>query len=323
MDKSTRIFLAGHRGLAGSALLRRLRKSGYQNLVLKRHDELDLMDRLATFNFLREQQPDLVILAAAKVGGIQANSLMPATFISNNICIQTNVIDGAHRAGIRKLLFLGSSCIYPRDCPQPMKESYLLTGPLEFTNRPYAIAKIAGIEMCWAYNRQYGTRYLAVMPPNLYGISDNFDLENSHVLQALIRKAHEAKVAGLSAMSAWGTGKARREFLFSDDFADACLFLLNRLDENEKGLIDDSHPPIVNIGSGVDLTISELVAVVCEIVGFRGRIDWDYSKPDGTPQKLLDISRLSLLGWKSTTDLHKGIRVTYGDFLSQLHKESE
>ena len=323
MNKSTRIFLAGHRGLAGSALLRRLRKSGYQNLILKSHDELALMDRIATFRFLSEERPDVVILAAAIVGGIHANSSMPATFISNNICIQANVIEGAHKAGVRKLLFLGSSCIYPRDCPQPMKESYLLTGPLEFTNRPYAIAKISGIEMCWAYNRQYGTRYLAVMPPNLYGIRDNFHAENSHVLQALIRKAHEAKVAGLRAISAWGTGKARREFLFSDDFADACLFLLNRLDENEKGLIDDSHPPIVNIGSGVDLTISELVAVVCEIVGFRGRIDWDYSKPDGTPQKLLDISRLSLLGWKSTTDLHKGIRVTYGDFLSQLHKESE
>jgi GDP-L-fucose synthase len=272
---------------------------------------------------LEEQRPELVILAAAKVGGIQANRSMPATFISNNIAIQTNVIEGAYQAGVEKLLFLGSSCIYPKNCLQPMKESYLLTGPLEFTNRPYAIAKIAGIEMCWAYNRQFGTRYLAVMPPNLYGVGDNYNLETSHVLQALIRRAHEGKVSGANVITAWGTGRPKREFLFSDDFADACFFLLNRLEENEVELIRDEYPPIVNIGPEVDLTIADLVGVVCNVVGFQGRIEWDSSKPDGTPRKLLDSSRMSSLGWKSTTDLRDGIEVAYDDFLAQLYQKSE
>jgi len=323
MRKDAKIFLAGHTGLAGSALLRRLQGSGYENLILATHDELDLLDQTKTSRFLEEQRPELVILAAAKVGGIQANRSMPATFISNNIGIQTNVIEGAYQAGVEKLLFLGSSCIYPKNCLQPMKESYLLTGPLEFTNRPYAIAKIAGIEMCWAYNRQFGTRYLAVMPPNLYGVGDNYNLETSHVLQALIRKAHEGKVSGANVITAWGTGRPKREFLFSDDFADACFFLLNRLEENEVELIRDEYPPIVNIGPEVDLTIADLVGVVCNVVGFQGRIEWDSSKPDGTPRKLLDSSRMSSLGWKSTTDLRDGIEVAYDDFLAQLYQKSE
>ena len=323
MRKDAKIFLAGHTGLAGSALLRRLQGSGYENLILATHDELDLLDQTKTSRFLEEQRPELVILAAAKVGGIQANRSMPATFISNNIGIQTNVIEGAYQAGVEKLLFLGSSCIYPKNCLQPMKESYLLTGPLEFTNRPYAIAKIAGIEMCWAYNRQFGTRYLAVMPPNLYGVGDNYNLETSHVLQALIRRAHEGKVSGANVITAWGTGRPKREFLFSDDFADACFFLLNRLEENEVGLIRDEYPPIVNIGPEVDLTIADLVGVVCNVVGFQGRIEWDSSKPDGTPRKLLDSSRMSSLGWKSTTDLRDGIEVAYDDFLAQLYQKSE
>jgi GDP-L-fucose synthase len=323
MRKDAKIFLAGHTGLAGSALLRRLQGSGYENLILAAHDELDLLDQTKTSRFLEEQRPELVILAAAKVGGIQANRSMPATFISNNIAIQTNVIEGAYQAGVEKLLFLGSSCIYPKNCLQPMKESYLLTGPLEFTNRPYAIAKIAGIEMCWAYNRQFGTRYLAVMPPNLYGVGDNYNLETSHVLQALIRRAHEGKVSGANVITAWGTGRPKREFLFSDDFADACFFLLNRLEENEVELIRDEYPPIVNIGPEVDLTIADLVGVVCNVVGFQGRIEWDSSKPDGTPRKLLDSSRMSSLGWKSTTDLRDGIEVAYDDFLAQLYQKSE
>jgi GDP-L-fucose synthase len=323
MRKDAKIFLAGHTGLAGSALLRRLQGSGYENLILATHDELDLLDQTKTSRFLEEQRPELVILAAAKVGGIQANRSMPATFISNNIAIQTNVIEGAYQAGVEKLLFLGSSCIYPKNCLQPMKESYLLTGPLEFTNRPYAIAKIAGIEMCWAYNRQFGTRYLAVMPPNLYGVGDNYNLETSHVLQALIRRAHEGKVSGANVITAWGTGRPKREFLFSDDFADACFFLLNRLEENEVELIRDEYPPIVNIGPEVDLTIADLVGVVCNVVGFQGRIEWDSSKPDGTPRKLLDSSRMSSLGWKSTTDLRDGIEVAYDDFLAQLYQKSE
>ena len=323
MRKDAKIFLAGHTGLAGSALLRRLQGSGYENLILATHDELDLLDQTKTSRFLEEQRPELVILAAAKVGGIQANRSMPATFISNNIGIQTNVIEGAYQAGVEKLLFLGSSCIYPKNCLQPMKESYLLTGPLEFTNRPYAIAKIAGIEMCWAYNRQFGTRYLAVMPPNLYGVGDNYNLETSHVLQALIRRAHEGKVSGANVITAWGTGRPKREFLFSDDFADACFFLLNRLEENEVELIRDEYPPIVNIGPEVDLTIADLVGVVCNVVGFQGRIEWDPSKPDGTPRKLLDSSRMSSLGWKSTTDLRDGIEVAYDDFLTQLYQKSE
>lgn len=323
MRKDAKIFLAGHTGLAGSALLRRLQGSGYENLILATHDELDLLDQTKTSRFLEEQRPELVILAAAKVGGIQANRSMPATFISNNIAIQTNVIEGAYQAGVEKLLFLGSSCIYPKNCLQPMKESYFLTGPLEFTNRPYAIAKIAGIEMCWAYNRQFGTRYLAVMPPNLYGVGDNYNLETSHVLQALIRRAHEGKVSGANVITAWGTGRPKREFLFSDDFADACFFLLNRLEENEVELIRDEYPPIVNIGPEVDLTIADLVGVVCNVVGFQGRIEWDSSKPDGTPRKLLDSSRMSSLGWKSTTDLRDGIEVAYDDFLAQLYQKSE
>ena len=248
MRKDARIYLAGHMGLAGSAILRRLQDSGYKNILIRRHDELELTDQNCTFQYLKQVQPDVVILAAAKVGGIQANSSLPADFIEQNLAIQANVITGAFKTGVRKVLFLGSSCIYPRDCPQPIKESELLSGPLEWANRPYAIAKIAGLELCWAYNRQYGTRYLAAMPTNLYGINDNYNLEISHVVPALIRKAHEAKISGANSFIAWVTGAVRREFLFSDDFADACVFLLSMSEEQEAQILADQHPPIINIG---------------------------------------------------------------------------
>jgi GDP-L-fucose synthase len=254
-----------------------------------------------------------VLLAAAKVGGILANDTMPAEFIHSNLAIQINVIHEAWRSGVKRLLFLGSSCIYPRDCPQPMKEEYLLTGPLEPTNRPYALAKIAGIEMCSAYNRQYGTQFLAVMPTNLYGPGDNYDLRTSHVLPALIRKAHEAKQRGDEALVVWGTGKPKREFLYSDDMADACVALL-RLDDERFGSAIGNYPPLVNIGAGKDLTIGELAALVCEVVGFKGRLEFDATKPDGTPRKLLDSSRLARLGWRARIGLREGIAMAYGEF---------
>jgi len=318
MRKDARIYLAGHMGLAGSAILRRLQDSGYENILIRRHDELELTDQNCTFQYLKQVQPDVVILAAAKVGGIQANSSLPADFIEQNLAIQANVITGAFKTGVRKVLFLGSSCIYPRDCPQPIKESELLSGPLEWANRPYAIAKIAGLELCWAYNRQYGTRYLAAMPTNLYGINDNYNLEISHVVPALIRKAHEAKISRANSFIAWGTGAVRREFLFSDDFADACVFLLNMSEEQEAQILSDQHPPIINIGSGRDMTIKELASLICEVVGFRGKVEWDHSKPDGTPQKLLDRSLLLSLGWQPFTDLKQGLEIAYQDM---LHKE--
>ncbi|HTZ17450.1 MAG TPA: GDP-L-fucose synthase [Dissulfurispiraceae bacterium] len=317
MNKDARIYVAGHRGLVGSAILRALKSRGYPNLIARTHAELDLLDQEAVRSFFNAEQPEYVFLAAAKVGGIMANSTYPADFIYKNIVIQTNVIDEAWKCNVSRLLFLGSSCIYPRDCPQPMKEEYLLTGPLEPTNRPYALAKIAGIEMCWSYNRQYGTKYVAAMPTNCYGPGDNYDLDNSHVLPALIRKMHEAKVRGDENVVVWGTGSPRREFLFSDDLADACLFIMN-LDDGEFNelTVKSDSPPLINIGCGEDLTISELVDLVAKVVEYNGRIVWDREKPDGTMLKRLDITRLGELGWRSTTTLEEGLRLAYEDYLN-------
>lgn len=316
MEQSAKVYVAGHRGLAGSALVRRLRAAGYDNLVLRTHAELELADAVAVRRFFEAERPQHVLLAAAKVGGILANDTLPAQFIHENLAIQTNVIHEAWRAGVKRLLFLGSSCIYPRECPQPMKEEYLLTGPLEPTNRPYALAKIAGIEMCSAYNRQYGTQYLAVMPTNLYGPGDNYDLRTSHVLPALIRKAHEAKQRGDEALVVWGTGKPRREFLYSDDMADACVALL-RLDDARFKAAIGSYPPLVNIGSGTDLTIRELAELVARVVGFKGALQFDASKPDGTPRKLLDVSRMARLGWSARIGMEEGIARAYREFLGR------
>jgi GDP-L-fucose synthase len=319
VEKTDKIYVAGHRGLAGSALVRRLRAAGYDNLVLRTHAELELTDAAAVRRFFDTERPQHVLLAAAKVGGILANDTLPAEFIHENLAIQTNVIHEAWRAGVKRLLFLGSSCIYPRDCPQPMKEEYLLTGPLEPTNRPYALAKIAGIEMCSAYNRQYGTQYLAVMPTNLYGPGDNYDLQTSHVLPALIRKAHEAKQRGDNALVVWGTGKPRREFLHSDDMADACMALL-KLDDAQFNATIANYPPLVNVGSGADLTIRELAELVCGVVGFAGGLAFDSSKPDGSPRKLLDNSRLGRLGWLPRIVFREGVRMAYDDFRSVASK---
>ncbi|MDH3319503.1 MAG: GDP-L-fucose synthase [Betaproteobacteria bacterium] len=321
MEKTARIYVAGHRGLAGSALVRRLRAAGYENLALRTHADLELTDAAAVRRFFEAERPQHVLLAAAKVGGILANSTLPAEFIHENLAIQTNVIHEAWRAGVKRLLFLGSSCIYPRDCPQPMKEEHLLTGPLEPTNRPYALAKIAGIEMCSAYNRQFGAQFLAVMPTNLYGPGDNYDLETSHVLPALLRKAHEAKARGDEALVVWGTGKPRREFLHSDDMADACVSLLRLEDERFRSAIA-TYPPLINIGAGKDLTIQELAQLVCEVVGFRGRLEFDAAKPDGTPRKLLDTSRLERLGWRSQIGLREGICLAYDDYVAKYFRST-
>ena len=314
MSPDSKIYVAGHRGLAGSALVRRLQAKGYRNIVTRAHSELDLTDQRGVRDFFQREKPDAVLLAAAKVGGILANSTYPAEFVQQNLAIETNVIHEAWRAGVQELLFLGSSCIYPRDCPQPIKEEYLLTGPLEPTNRPYAIAKIAGIELCWSYNRQYGTRYVCAMPTNLYGPGDNYDLAKSHVLPALIRKFHEAKVRGDKTVTVWGTGTPRREFLYSDDMADGAIHLL----EQPKGRLEEalgaSRPPLVNLGSGVDATIADIAAQVREAVGASAEIVYDRSKPDGTPQKLCDISLIRSLGWKPTIPLADGLRRAYSDF---------
>lgn len=315
MILDAKIFVAGHRGLAGSALLRALQAKGYRNLLTRTHAELDLTDAAATARFLQQERPDVVFLAAAKVGGIVANSTCPAEFVRENLAIQTNVIHESWRAGVGRLLFLGSSCIYPRDCPQPIREDYLLTAPLEPTNRPYAIAKIAGIEMCWSYNRQYGTRYLCAMPTNLYGTGDNYDLRTSHVLPAMIRKFHEAKVRGDAEVPLWGTGAPRREFLCSDDMAEACVHLMALPAETIAPMLDASAPPLVNVGCGSDLSIRELSEVVRSVVGGDAKVRWDTSKPDGTPQKLLDTTKLARLGWRPRIELREGIRRAYDDFL--------
>ena len=292
MKRDSKIYIAGHRGLVGSAIVRRLQARGYRNLIVRSHAELDLMEHAAVSRFFDHERPEYVLLAAAKVGGILANDTYPADFIYQNLAIQNNVIAESRRAGVKRLLFLGSSCIYPRDCPQPIKEEYLLTGLLEPTNRPYAIAKIAGIELCWSCNRQYGTRFLAAMPTNLYGPGDNYDLQKSHVLPALIRKMHEARERNETEVVVWGTGKPRREFLYSDDMADACLFLMNLAEAQYASLMSNASPPLINIGCGTDLTIGELAETIASIVGFTGRLRFDTAKPDGTPQKLLDVEKL-------------------------------
>jgi GDP-L-fucose synthase len=316
MRANASIYIAGHLGLVGSALLRRLDAAGYTNLLYRTHAELDLTDAAAVREFFTNERPEYVFLAAAKVGGIIANATYPADFISQNLQIQTNVIQEAHRSGATRLLFLGSSCIYPKHAPQPIREEYLLTGPLEETNRPYAIAKIAGIEMCWSFNRQFGTTFLAAMPTNLYGLSDHYDLVTSHVIPALIRKMYEAKVNGAREVPIWGTGNPRREFLFSDDAADACIFLMNLSKEHlGRTILSNDSCPIVNVGCGTDITIREIAEMIAEVVGFRGSLRFDTSKPDGTPRKLMDVTRLSSLGWIPKTTLREGLRKTYLDFV--------
>jgi GDP-L-fucose synthase len=305
MEKNAKIYVAGHRGLVGSAIVRRLRAAGYENLVFRTSKDLNLERQERVEAFFDEQRPDYVFLAAAKVGGIWANATYPAEFIYNNLAIETNIVHASYLFHVKKLLFLGSSCIYPKQCPQPMREEYLLSGDLEPTNEPYAVAKIAGIKMCQAYNRQYGTRFISAMPTNLYGPGDNFDLETSHVLPALIRKFHEAKERGDAFVEIWGTGSPRREFLYVEDLADACLFLMNHYDQDE----------IINVGVGRDQTIRELACLVGEMVGFEGDLGFDASKPDGTPLKLLDVSRLTALGWGARTPLREGIRQTYEWYL--------
>ena len=315
MERTAKIYVAGHRGLAGSALVRRLRAAGYENLVLRTHAELELADAIAVRRFFEAELPQHVLLAAAKVGGILANDTLPAEFIQENLAIQTNVIHEAWRAGVKRLLFLGSSCIYPRECPQPMKEEYLLTGPLEPTNRPYALAKIAGIEMCSAYNRQYGTQFLAVMPTNMYGPGDNYHPENSHVIPALIRRFHEAKVANAERVVIWGTGSARREFLYVDDMAEACVHVM-QMDSVTYAANTQPMLSHINVGTGEDLTIRDLAKLVAKVVGFAGRIEQDTTKPDGAPRKLMDVSRLNALGWKARTGLEDGLALAYRDFLA-------
>ncbi|TNF69154.1 MAG: GDP-L-fucose synthase [Gammaproteobacteria bacterium] len=312
MSQHAKIYVAGHNGLVGSALMRQLQAYGYTNIVTRSHKELDLTDKQKVADFFALEQPEYVFLAAAKVGGIYANNTYPADFIRENINIQQNVIDQAYKHQIKRLLFLGSSCIYPKNCPQPMKEDYLLSGPLELTNRPYAIAKIAGIEMCWSYNRQYHTQYLAVMPTNLYGPNDNYDLTTSHVLPALIRKFHEAKINNQAQVEVWGSGRPKREFLYSDDMADACIFLMNLDDGTYNTLIvSDTNPPLINIGCGEDISILELAKMVKEIVGYSGDIVLNKTKPDGTMRKLLDVENLTRLGWKYHMSLENGIQATY------------
>jgi GDP-L-fucose synthase len=301
MDKNAKIFVTGHRGMVGSAIVRRLQAAGYTNLLLRTRAELDLTNQQAVHTFLAKQRPDYVVVGAAKVGGIQANNTYRAEFIYDNLLIEVNLIHGAHLAGVQRLMFLGSSCIYPRNAAQPMQEDALLTGPLEPTNEPYAIAKIAGIKLAESYNRQYGRQYISVMPTNLYGPNDNYDLASSHVLPALMRKAHEAKQRGDAELVVWGSGTPRREFLYVDDLADACVHLMQQ----------DYDGPLVNIGCGQDVTIRELAETVMDVVGCKAKITFDASKPDGTPRKLLDVSRLAGLGWRASTELRDGIARAY------------
>jgi GDP-L-fucose synthase len=308
ITKDDKIYVAGHQGMVGSSIIRQLHSKGYANTLTCTHQELDLTNQATIFEFMQRERPDYIILAAAKVGGIQANNTYRAEFIYQNLMMEANVIHAAWHAGVKRLLFLGSSCIYPRDCPQPMKEDYLLTGPLEKTNEPYAIAKIAGIKLCESYNRQYGTQYVSAMPTNSYGPNDNYDLNNSHVLPALIRKAHEAKVRGDKTLVVWGSGKPMREFLYVDDMAEACIFLM------EKNISEG----MFNIGTGEDVTIRELAESVMSVVGFKGTIEFDASKPDGTLRKLLNVDRMSELGWKAKISLRDGIAIAYADFLIKL-----
>ena len=307
MNKDAKIFVAGHRGMVGSAIVRCLQAKGYARVITRGRTDLDLLNQQAVHDFMQAEKPDYTFIAAAKVGGIQANNVYRAEFLYQNLVIEANLIHAAHEAGVQRLMFLGSSCIYPKLAPQPLKEDYLLTGPLEPTNEPYAIAKIAGIKLCEAYNHQYGRQYISAMPTNLYGPNDNYDLNNSHVLPALIRKAHEAKQRGDQALVVWGTGTPMREFLYADDLADACVYLM------EQGY----DGPLVNIGTGTDVTIRELAETVVKAIGFEGDLVFDASKPDGTPRKLMDVGRLASLGWTATTSLTAGIALAYQDFLAK------
>lgn len=307
INKQSKIYVAGHRGMVGSAIMRRLEAGGYSNILTRAHAELDLTNQAAVNEFFQAEKPDYVFLAAAKVGGIHANNTYRAEFIYQNLMIEANIIHAAWKAGVQRLLFLGSSCIYPRDCPQPIKEEYLLTGLLEKTNEPYAIAKIAGINLCESYNRQYGTQYIAVMPTNLYGPNDNYDLDNSHVLPALIRKAHEAKQRNDEELVVWGSGLPKREFLYVDDMADACVFVM-------ESNINDG---LLNIGTGLDTSICELAELIMEVVNFKGKIIFDSSKPDGTPRKLLNVERMRQLGWQAKVSLHDGIVLAYENFITK------
>jgi GDP-L-fucose synthase len=306
LDKSAKIYVAGHRGMVGSSIVRALQKQGFQQIICRTSAELDLKNQQAVFDFFEKEKPEFVFLAAAKVGGIVANNTYRADFLYENLAIQNNVIHASYLNGVRKLMFLGSSCIYPKLAPQPLKESYLLTGLLEPTNEPYAIAKIAGIKMCEAYRDQYGCHFISVMPTNLYGPNDNYSLENSHVLPAMIRKFHEAKTEGKASMTLWGTGSPMREFLHADDLASACLFLMENYDEKE----------LVNVGTGIDVSIKDLANLVKQIVGYEGEIIWDTNRPDGTPRKLMDVSKLNALGWNYQINLKEGIQLAYQDFLS-------
>jgi GDP-L-fucose synthase len=312
VEKESKVYVAGHRGMVGSAIVRKLKMEGFSNLVLKTSSELDLRNQLQVSSFFKQEKPDYVFLAAAKVGGIIANNTYRADFLYENLAIQNNVIHDSYLNGVKKLMFLGSSCIYPKLAPQPMKEECLLTGLLEPTNEPYAIAKIAGIKMCEAYRDQYGCNFISVMPTNLYGYNDNYHPENSHVLPALIRKLHEAKINGLSEVSIWGTGTPKREFLFADDLADACFFLMQNYNK----------PELINVGTGKDLCIAELALLVKEVIGFKGNLVFDTSKPDGTPRKLLDVSRLLGLGWSHKISLEEGIELTYSEYLNIAHSVS-
>jgi GDP-L-fucose synthase len=313
MKSDDKIYVAGHRGLVGSAIVRRLQVAGCANIVTRTHAELDLIDQHAVNEFFEKEKPEYVFLAAAKVGGIHANNTYRADFIYQNLMMESNIIHAAYKHGVKKLMFLGSSCIYPKYAPQPMKEEHLLTGLLEPTNEPYAIAKIAGIKMCDAYNRQYGTNFISVMPTNLYGLGDNYNLQNSHVLPALIRKMHEAKTQHAKEVVVWGTGSPRREFLYSEDLADACVFLMEKYNASDIG-------EFINIGSGKEITIRELAELVADVVGFHGQLVFDTTKPDGTPRKLLDVSRLRALGWKPRTEFREGIARAYADYLQNVAK---
>ena len=317
MEKSGRIFIAGHNGLVGSAIASRLSDVGYENLILRTRDELDLTESSKVDRFFQEERPDAVILAAAKVGGILANSRFPVQFLKVNLAIQQNVISAAAACGVNRLLFLGSSCIYPRNCDQPIKEEYLLTGALEPTNRAYALAKIAGIELCNSYNFQYGTQFVSLMPTNLYGVGDNYSSEGSHVIPGLIRRIHEAKEQGMDEVTIWGTGRPKREFLFSGDLADACLFVLSNIGLILEHLKKDNKIPIINVGSSEELTIEETAKEISRVIGFEGKLVFDRTKPDGTPRKILDTKILSSFGWAATTRLKSGLPVVYQDFLER------
>ncbi|EAV47427.1 GDP-L-fucose synthetase [Methylophilales bacterium HTCC2181] len=319
MDKNAKIYVAGHRGLVGGALTRQLRKQGYTNILARTHAELDLTNQLAVQTFFKKEKPEYVFLAAAKVGGIHANKTYPAEFIFSNLAIQTNVIHESYVNGVKRVIFLGSSCIYPRDCPQPIKEEYLLTGPLELTNKAYALAKIAGVEMCGSYNRQYGTQNIAVMPTNLYGPGDNYDIEDNHVMPALIRKFHEAKTNNHPRVVIWGTGSPRREFLYSEDLAEACVYIAQLPSVRFENLLKAS-PPLINVGYGEDLTIKDLALTIQKIIGFKGEIDFDVNRPNGTPRKIMDSTTINQLGWSPKVSLTDGIKMAYQDFLKNKNK---